>query len=87
MRVPVRPLLALALAGAAVAAPAAQATWHCVGPSEMYFCVSVPTATVGSHTECVYTGGTTCKNVTIPWVTTSGSVDYGCGGDAWTCTR
>ena len=75
-----RPLLALAVAGAAVAAPAAQAAVNCFGPSSAYICVWTPTVSKGSKTECVYAGGTTCQNVTIPWYTTSGSVGYGCGG-------
>ena len=85
MRVPVRPLLALAIAGAAVAAPAAQAAVNCFGPDFMYLCVSTPTVSKTSRTECVYAGGTTCQNVTIPWYTTSGTVDVGCGGTFWTC--
>jgi hypothetical protein len=81
-----RPLLALAVAGAALfAAPGAQAAVNCFGPDTMYLCVITPTVNLkGSRTECVYVGGDTCQNVTIPWPTTSGSVGIYCGG-MWTC--
>lgn len=81
MHVRVRPLLALAVAGAALAAPpAASASTNCFGPSDMYVCVVTPKVTLGEHTECVYVGGTTCRDVTVPWVNSSGSVGYYCGG-------
>jgi len=76
----VRPLLALAVAGAAVAAPAAQAAVNCFGPESMFVCVETPTVRKTTKTQCVYAGGTECQNVTIPWYTTSGSLDYSCGG-------
>ena len=81
----IRPLLAVALAGAALAAPAAQAATNCFGPSTMYACVTTPTLQRDDRTECIYAGGTTCQNVTIPWYTINGTVNVYCGGDAWRC--
>ncbi len=84
MRVPLRALLALAAAGAALTAPAAQARVDCFGPSNMFLCVATPDVGIGSRTECVYHGGTTCQNYTVPWPTTSGGFGIYCGGD-WRC--
>lgn len=75
-----RALLVAAAACAAVAAPAAHAATNCFGPSTAFVCVTTPTARWTTITECVYAGGTTCKPVTVPWVTTSGTVDVSCGG-------
>jgi len=58
MRAIVRPLFALAVAGAAVAAPAAQAAVNCFGPDTAFVCVSTPTLRRTTKSECVYAGGT-----------------------------
>jgi hypothetical protein len=82
-----RPLLALAVAGAALfAAPGAQAAVNCFGPDSMYLCVVTPQVNKTTRTECVYVGGDTCQTVTVPWFTTTGSAGIYCGG-AWRCDQ
>lgn len=81
-----KPLLAGALAVAAFAAPAATAATNCFGPQTMYFCLTTPDPSLGSRTECIYLGGTTCENVKVPIVELDGRVTWSCGG-AWSCVQ
>ncbi|HEV2889454.1 MAG TPA: hypothetical protein VGX28_03690 [Frankiaceae bacterium] len=84
MRTLTRTLLLGAAAASLLAAPAANAGTNCVGPSSLYFCLYSPNASVGERTECVYLGGSTCRNVTVPTVETSGELGWYCGG-MWRC--
>lgn len=72
----IRPLLAIALAGAAFAGGGTASADGCYGvQSTLVAC----TANREIHRECVYTGGSTCK-----WVVVSGPLCvYGTIGSTW----
>lgn len=83
-----RPLLVGALAAGSflVSAPAQAA---CAGTQEIFFvCVTTPTVTQSSITQCVYLGGDECEDVTVPIARVSGGGDVSCGGSIKlaTCT-
>lgn len=84
MRALTRTLLAGAAAASLLSAPAASATTNCFGPSSMYFCLTTPDPQVGWRTECVYLGGTECRDVDVPTVTWTGELTWYCGGE-WRC--
>ena len=81
-----RPLVAAALAaGSLLLAPSANAA--CVGTqSTAYVCVTPPTLTQQHLTECVYAGGDTCENVTVPYYGIGDEGDVSCGGSLAACT-
>lgn len=81
MRALTRPLVAGVLAvGALLATAPAHAA--CVGTdSTVFVCVTPPNVYPTEITECVYLGGDTCENVTVPFVGVSGSASVRCGGD------
>ena len=69
--------LAGALAAGALLASPASARTDCLGEqSIVYVCVTTPEVGVGSHTLCVFAGGTECRPVEVPVPTTEGEVDY-----------
>ncbi|MDQ3952992.1 MAG: hypothetical protein M3279_08535 [Actinomycetota bacterium] len=72
-----RPLILLAVVGASfgLASPA-KAAPVCVGTSNTVFVCTDPTGGT-LYEDCVYTGGSTCQQVTVPGPT----VD--CGGDLY----
>lgn len=75
-----RPLVLAAVVLGAVAVPASAAT-RCAGEeSTAYVCVTTPPVGWEDHTYCVYAGGSSCTDVTVPLPDASGSVDVTCGG-------
>lgn len=81
MRALTRPLLLGALALGSFLATAPASAENCVGDSTIFYvCVTTPTVTPGETTRCVYAGGSTCEEVSAPWVYVSGGFDHRCGG-------
>lgn len=81
MRALTRPLVAGALAAGAVLATS-PADAACFGTaSTVLVCATLPTVYQTEIKECVYIGGDTCENVTVPFVGVSGSTTVTCGGN------
>lgn len=75
-----RPLLACAAlaAGALLSTPASAA---CAGTQQIFYvCVTTPTVTPTTIEQCVYAGGDTCEDVSVPFVGVSGGGEVSCGG-------
>jgi hypothetical protein len=78
-----RPLLAGALAAGALAAGAllaAPAGAACLGTDQTVYACSSPQVERREITQCVYAGGDTCQDVTVPYVMVTGG-QITCGGD------
>jgi hypothetical protein len=73
-------LLGGVVAAGSLLAPAATAAVNCFGTSDVNVCVHTPEVVVDSRTECVYAGGTTCREVEVPTVGTTGRLEVTCGG-------
>lgn len=83
MRALTRPLVAGTLAaGALLATTPADAA--CVGTDEiMFVCVIGPEVYPSEISQCVYAGGDTCEDVTVPFVGVRGSASVRCGGNLY----
>ncbi|HEV2889452.1 MAG TPA: hypothetical protein VGX28_03680 [Frankiaceae bacterium] len=80
------PLLAGVLAAGSFLAAPAQAA--CFGTQQLaYACVTPPTLERRQVQQCVYTGGDTCENVTVPYYGLGDDAEVSCGGTLDTCTQ
>lgn len=76
-----RALVLAALAAGLAAAPSSLAATRCVGEqTTAYVCVTTPPVGTDEETYCVYTGGSSCTEVSVPVPDASGNVDVTCGG-------